>query len=168
MQFVNSKCIDQGDYRRSLGRFPTGVAVVVVQDGEDAHGVTVNSFTSVSLTPKLVLFCLKNESRQLERIRARKKLTINFLSQAQQDVSRRYAGKAEAASADYFSQGSGYSWIKGAPVVYRCEIENVVPAGDHQILVVRVNDMGEEKAEDAPLVYYAGAYSEIRTSESRV
>src|SRR5277367_6342627 len=86
---------DSRAFRDALGRFPTGVAVVTAT-GPDSHvGITVNSFTSVSLDPPLVLWCIDRRSRRYPAFASATGFTISILGADHKDVSARLAGSGE-------------------------------------------------------------------------
>lgn len=149
--------------RNALGRFATGIAIVTAID-PDGHpiGLTVNSFSAVSLQPALVLWCLDNGSHNLEAFRKASHHAINILSTDQQDLSNRFA----TWPADRFV---GLPWqpgAGGAPVFPDCcatfEVANetVHAGGDHLIFVGRVEKFSETPAL-APLLFHAGQYRKL-------
>lgn len=149
--------------RNALGRFATGIAIVTAID-PDGHpiGLTVNSFSAVSLQPALVLWCLDNGSHNLEAFRKASHHAINILSVDQQDLSNRFA----TWPADRFV---GLPWqpgAGGAPVFPDCcatfEIANETThaGGDHLIFVGRVEKFSETPAL-APLLFHAGQYRKL-------
>ena len=149
--------------RNALGRFATGIAIVTAID-PDGHpiGLTVNSFSAVSLQPALVLWCLDNGSHNLEAFRKASHHAINILSVDQQDLSNRFA----TWPADRFV---GLPWqpgAGGAPVFPDCcatfEVANETAhaGGDHLIFVGRVENFSEAQ-ELAPLLFHAGQYRKL-------
>src|SRR4051794_34060462 len=84
------------EFRRACGRFATGVAVATVLDAQSApHGLTVSSFTSVSLDPPLVLICLGHAVTCVDLFRAAKHFGINVLAAGQRELSDKFARKGE-------------------------------------------------------------------------
>lgn len=154
---------DSRAFRNALGRFATGIAVVTAID-PDGHpiGLTVNSFSAVSLEPPLVLWCLDNGSHNLEAFRRASHHAINILSVDQQDLSNRFA----TWPTDRFA---GLPWQKGAggaPVFPGCcatfEVANEAAhaGGDHTIFIGRVENYAEAPALD-PLLFNAGQYRKL-------
>lgn len=146
--------------RNALGRFATGIAIVTAID-PDGHpiGLTVNSFSAVSLNPALVLWCLDNGSNNLEAFRKASHHAINILAVDQKDLSNRFATWPTDRFAGLpWQAGSG-----GAPVFPGCcatfEVanESQLPGGDHTIFVGRVERFNEA-ADLAPLLFHAGQY----------
>ena len=149
--------------RNAFGRFATGVAVATAID-EDGQpiGLTINSFSAVSLNPPLVLWCLDNTSHNLEAFRRASHHAISILAAGQAEISTRFA----TWPVDRFA---GLSWrpgAGGAPVLDGCcasfEVANEAahPAGDHTIFVGRVEEFGET-AGLAPLIFHSGQYRKL-------
>ena len=154
---------DSRALRNALGRFATGVAIVTAID-PDGHpiGLTVNSFSAVSLDPALVLWCLDNNSHNLEAFRRASHHVINILSTDQENLSNRFA----TWPADRFAGLPWQAGAGGAPVFPDCcatfEVANETAhaAGDHTIFVGRVEQFSET-AGVAPLLFHAGRYGRL-------
>jgi 3-hydroxy-9,10-secoandrosta-1,3,5(10)-triene-9,17-dione monooxygenase reductase component len=154
---------DPRAFRDALGRFATGVALVTAAPGGDPAGLIVNSLTSVSLEPPLVLFCPSRSSLTWSRMRQAGRLGINVLGRQHE----RFAIRATPAGADRFA---GLDWELGpggAPLVVdaiaslECEIVAEHPAGDHWIVVGRVDHL-RISASQTPLVFHSGAFATLR------
>jgi 3-hydroxy-9,10-secoandrosta-1,3,5(10)-triene-9,17-dione monooxygenase reductase component len=151
--------VDQADYRRVLGHFPTGVTVIAAVDGDEAVGVAVGSFFSVSLDPPTVGFCAARASSTWPRIASAGVFCVNILGAAQEDICRRFANK----DADRFRSigwsltAGGSPRLDGVLAWIDCGIEQVVESGDHYIVVGRVRDLAVEH-EGGPLVFYRGGF----------
>ncbi|MBS3941409.1 MAG: flavin reductase [Actinobacteria bacterium] len=154
--------IDPEHFRSVLGRHPTGVVVVTSLDEAGRPiGMTVGSFTSVSLDPPLVAFLPQRGSRTWAGIRARGSFCVNVLGAHQESVCRRMA------TADPGSKFDGVGWrpsaITGMPViedsvaVIDCTVDAVHAAGDHDIVVGAVEQL-DTGAAAVPLVFYRGGY----------
>lgn len=154
----------QKKYRRALSRFATGVAVMTTtqNDGTPA-GVTVNSFSSVSLEPPLILWSLALHSSVFIHFENGARFGVNILASSQTELSRRFSTR----SPDRFA---GVSWSLGAAGVpllvnalatFECAVEARHPAGDHMIFIGRVLDYDDTAGE--PLVFHSGAYWQTST-----
>jgi flavin-dependent trigonelline monooxygenase, reductase component len=145
--------------RDAFGCFMTGVTVVTtLQDGKPL-GFTANSFSSVSLDPPLLLVSIANRSANLAAFTTGSGFAINILSEAQKDLSARFARPSDDRFADlYWRSGpAGNPVLAGVSAWFDCGLEQTVPAGDHTILIGRVAGF---EAGDAPgLGYYRGAYT---------
>ena len=159
-----SESIDAAKFREVLGHFPTGVVVItaIAPDGSPL-GMTVGSFTSVSLEPPLVAFLPEKKSRSWARLRANgPRFGVNVLAHHQDGVSASVALRETEKFA-------GFEWRlspKGLPVVsgcvayIDCTTEQIVEAGDHDIVIGRVDHLAVEAGGD-PLVFHAGAYGTV-------
>ncbi len=154
--------VDAMTYRRVVGNFATGIAVVTSGSGDNAHGVTVNSFTSVSLDPTLLLVCLDRASRSRATILETHVFNINVLNDAQEQVSRLFASKDRPESW-FVDLGCSYGEL-GAPLLpdclayMECQITETHEAGDHTILIAEVQ-RAEIADESAPLCFFRGKYA---------
>jgi 3-hydroxy-9,10-secoandrosta-1,3,5(10)-triene-9,17-dione monooxygenase reductase component len=146
-------------FRRAAGRFATGITVATVVDPEGApHGLTVNSFTSVSLQPPLVLVCIAHAAVTVESFRTAKYFGVNILASDQRELSDHFARKGQNrfANLEWSTGETGVPLLPGVLAAIECEVHSTVRAGDHDIFlgeVVRV-----EVHEREPLLYYASAY----------
>jgi flavin reductase (DIM6/NTAB) family NADH-FMN oxidoreductase RutF len=149
--------------RNTLGMFPTGVAVVTARGTDGSlHGVTVNSFNSVSLDPPLVLFSLSRKLYSLNTFLAAEAFAINFLQEDQQDLSVRF-NKALSNKWERVAYKDG---VTGTPVllpalaVLECRPYAQYDGGDHVIVVGRVEHVECEERKP-PLVYFRGCYHKL-------
>lgn len=156
--------IDAARFRSVLGRFATGVVAVTAVDPRTGSptGLAVNSFTSVSLDPPLVSFCVAHTSGTWPRLRAADRLCVNILGEPQLDVCRRLASRGvdKFAGIDWTESPGGAPLIDGALGWLECSIEQEHVAGDHVIVVARVHDLGKHH-DDGPLLFYRGAYGRL-------
>ncbi len=154
--------IDPDEFRSVLGRFTTGVTVVTARDESAVdHGLTVNSFTSVSLSPPLVLVCIDREASLHPAMTACSHFAVNILSARQEALARRFA----APEMDRF-EGVGFTrGVCGAPILddilafLECRAAHAVPGGDHTIFIGEVERSEARTA--GPLLYYRGGYAQI-------
>lgn len=153
------------DFRDVLGTYPTGVTVATacLPDGQRV-GVTVNSFTSVSLEPPLVLFCLHSHSLALPVFRQAGGYGISILAKTQEEVSRRFAQRGQMPErweglALHTAPQSGAPLLVDALAWLDCRLEAVHEAGDHHILIGRVQALGRQEAQ--PLLYWRAGYHQL-------
>lgn len=153
---------DSRAFRQIMGRFPTGVTIVATRDAQGAPvGVTVNSFTSVSLDPPLVLFCLARHARCYPAFEASSRFAVNMLGGKQRDFSDRFA-----ASPFDWTDIRTEAWETGAPIVsdaaaaLDCRVAARYQGGDHEIIVGEVVALGSLKP-GKPLVYYRGTFVDL-------
>lgn len=152
--------LDGRAFRNALGEFATGVAAVTtVVNGQSPIGITVNSFSSVSLDPPLILWCLDKKSDTADVFGACGGFTVNVLNGSQQDLSNRLSRPGDhGLQGIATSQGvNGVPRIDEALASFECEVETRHDAGDHIIMIGRV--LGFHQHEPiAPLIYHRGAY----------
>lgn len=155
--------VDPMTLRQALGAFATGVTIVTsrTQDGAPI-GLTANSFTSVSLDPPLILFCLDKRAGSLPVFEASDCFAINVLHIGQQDASNLFMSKTE----DRWRSTAWETWDTGAPILqdamacFECEKHSAFDGGDHRIFVGRVKRVWFDPARD-PLLYFQGRYRRV-------
>jgi len=156
--------IDARELRNALGRFATGVCVISTLNARDqAVGLTANSFSSVSLDPALVLWCLGNASDVYQTFSAPSKFAINVLSSEQEVHSALYAKKGDhVLDPRHFSPGeNGAPVIRGALASFECDLYTTYEGGDHVIILGQIRNLISQPTGD-PLLFYAGAYRALR------
>lgn len=155
--------LDLRAYRTALGSFPTGVAVITTSASAEHHmGITVNSFTSVSLDPPLVLWCLDKKSDRYHAFTKARSYTVSILGTEHQDVSSRLA-KQGSHSLDGIALNTtvlGPPALADALSVFECEAEALHDAGDHAILIGRVIRFSRP-GDGEPLVFFRGKYGSL-------
>jgi flavin reductase (DIM6/NTAB) family NADH-FMN oxidoreductase RutF len=154
-----------GEFRKALGFFPTGVAVVTCL-GPDGllHGVTVSSFNSVSLEPPLVLFSLARIVLSFSAWQAASVWGISVLGETQDGLSTRFAQSAGGKWLGFepMMGATGVALIPGALAHFECERYAVHDGGDHLIFVGRVLALGRPTGLALlPLVFFAGRYHRL-------
>ncbi len=153
---------DHHEYRRTLGSFPTGVAIMTTRDGDgEPAGLTCNSFSSVSLDPPLVLWSLRKASKSIDIFREAKSFAINVLAEDQDHLSQRFATSSILKKFEDVSWSTGYSalpLIDDCVARFHCDVSAQHDAGDHIIFLGQVVKY-EMVREGVPLVFYKGAYA---------
>ncbi|KUI36463.1 flavin reductase family protein [Mycobacterium sp. GA-2829] len=160
-----SPSVDPDVFRRVLGQFPTGVVVVTAMSGHHPVGMTVGSFTSVSLQPALVAFLPDRSSSSWRALReSGDRFCVNVLSAEQQDVCRLIAARKtdKFDGVDWRPSKAGNPIITGAVAYVDCTVEVVHEAGDHHIVIGRVDDLNVLTGSD-PLVFLKGEYGSFRS-----
>lgn len=146
-----------------MGRFPTGVTVVTARDGEGVPvGLTVSAFASVSLDPPLVLVCIDRASQSHDLLLSAGSFAVNVLSAAQGALARRFASDPSEGRFDgvAWSGGPGEAPVlEGVSAWLACAVEAAHEAGDHTIVVGRVDEAGVGTEE--ALAYYRGAFTTL-------
>ena len=154
------------DFRLVLGQFATGVTVVTAERAPgQVHGMTANSFTSVSLDPLLILVCVSETAQLLPLLNRRKRFGVNILNDSQQAVSE-YFAQTEDNPALENNLGIRYRWtqsgiplLEGALAHLACIVVASYIAGDHTIFIAEVE--GLELFNGEPLLYLRGDYRRL-------
>jgi flavin reductase (DIM6/NTAB) family NADH-FMN oxidoreductase RutF len=139
--------IEKDFFRQVMGHFTTGVTVVTTKSQRKLVGLTVNSFTSISLNPPLVLICLNSASHTLPLFRESKIFAVNFLTAEQVDISRGFAVPSKERF-EHFCHASYHLAATGAPILddvlafVDTRLVAEYPGGDHVIFVGQVEAMG--------------------------
>lgn len=154
--------MDSKSFRQALGQFATGVTVVISRYDDGAlHGMTVNSFTSVSLNPPLVLFCADNRSDTFKALSVSRRFTVSMLTDKQETLSRRFAvtGPQDALFQSLACQPGidDIPYLADALAFLDCAVENIIPAGDHHLVLARVDELGL-LSPGHPLIYFQSGY----------
>jgi flavin reductase (DIM6/NTAB) family NADH-FMN oxidoreductase RutF len=152
-------------FRQALGHWGTGVTIVATSGNEGKpYGLTVSSFTSVSLDPPLILVCLDNRISGLQAFKDAGKFSVSVLAEGQADLSTLFAKKDSARPAELYSFGkTGVPFIRGSLVAIECTTQAMYPGGDHQILLGEVEavEFGAARDGTGPLLYFRGKYAKL-------
>ena len=146
------------DFRDALGQFATGVTVITTLDAAGrALGITVNSFSSVSLEPPLILWSLERSSYVATPFTACTHFAVNVLAADQKDLALRFAltdhNKYDGVATE--DGLHGLPLIKGALAHFECGLDQTFPGGDHVILLGRVERFSKSQDGD-PLIFHKG------------
>jgi len=155
--------LDRETFRKVCGRFATGIAVATVRgrDGKPT-GLTINSFASVSAAPPLVLICIDYRCSALADFRSNSWFAVNILTEAQQDLSVRFAESQgdRFAGVSWREGETGAPLLEGCLAALECCVSQVVEAGDHAIFLAEVV-RGEWLEDGRPLLYFASSYGTL-------
>ena len=153
---------DPRTLRDALGCFATGVTVVTCLSNGVPAGLTVNSFTSVSLDPPLLLVCIAKRAATAEALITASHFAINVLQTGQQPASIRFSTRDEArfGATPWACGEAGATILKDSRGVFECERYAVYDGGDHHILVGRVVKASFDAGLD-PLLYFRGRYRRL-------
>ena len=153
------------DFKNVLSRWASGVSVVSTNADGMLYGLTVSSFSSLSLDPPLVLVCLHNENRMPDMIRDSGGFAVSILGEEQQAASNYFARSGREPTTDFTEiDGVWTPWaqpvVKGAMAQLVCHLHALIPQGDHTITIGRV--VGARTGPGEPLLYYHRAYRGVR------
>lgn len=154
--------IDGRTLRQTVGQFATGVTVVATEVDGTVHAMTANSFTSLSLDPPLVLFCLGKHTRAGQLIHQAGGFCVNILQEEQRDQSTYFAGgwKGEEPPPFAFDSWHDTPRLAGSGAAIACRMHAIHEGGDHWIVVGEV--VAVDRVDDArPLLYFRGRYAAL-------
>jgi flavin reductase (DIM6/NTAB) family NADH-FMN oxidoreductase RutF len=158
------------DFRNALGWFATGIAVMTTCEADGRFvGITVNSFSSVSLDPPLISFCLDRNALSVNSFLNAKHFGVNVLSEHQETLSAAFA--RSSSTGDKFVGLAYEVGASGCPLLtdclthLECEREVAHEAGDHLIVIGRVVRL-MQRSEGRPLLYFRGRYAKIVDASS--
>lgn len=153
--------IDDAAFRQVMSRFASGVTVVTTAIDDACYGLTVSSFASLSLEPRLALVCIYTVSPMHDYMLQAEQWAINILAHDQEDVSRHFAGpdKHDWSAIAYERSTNGMPWLDGALATLDCRLSQRYDGGDHSIFVGELQSVSV--AETQPLVYFRGGYHSL-------
>lgn len=156
--------IEPRDFRDTVGCFATGITIITtVDEAGGPIGLTANSFTSLSLDPPMVLFCLDNKVASFSAFRIDGHFAVNILSTEQQDLSNRFA----KSGGDKWEGVAFDTWNSGSPILpdclanMECEVTSISEGGDHVIVVGEVTRLKRAGTDVQPLLYFRGGYANL-------
>ncbi|MBY0511701.1 MAG: flavin reductase family protein [Rhodospirillaceae bacterium] len=154
--------IDEQAFRTALGRFCTGVTVITADDGERFHGMTATAFSSVSLSPPMILVCVGTNTRMNRVLAAGKAFGVSILGQTQESVSAHFSGRANTPPP--MTRLEEVPVVEGALAHLACRAVTVHAAGDHHIHIGEV--VACHTAAGLPLLHYEGRYRGLKAEPS--
>jgi flavin reductase (DIM6/NTAB) family NADH-FMN oxidoreductase RutF len=151
--------VTSDQFRQVMGSFATGITVITTRDKDgNPYGLTVNSFTSVSLNPLLVLVCLDLRLSGLQAFRDSKQFGVSILSEHQEDMSRLFAKKDSERPASIYYEGKlGLPLLHNSLAIMECETVQIYEGGDHLIFLAEVK-AAEVLSMGKPLLFFRGKY----------
>lgn len=159
---VTSSDVPAEVFRETLSRFPSGLTVVTALSAETgrAHGSTVSAFSSLSLDPPLILVALSRSSDLLPLLEECGRFGVSVLAAGQENVGFACGRKGPDKLAGIaWSEDDGLPRLDGAAAWVACDVHDVVPGGDHVIVIGRVSGCDAEELE--PLVYHRRGFHRL-------
>lgn len=154
--------IDSQEFRRVMGHFATGVTVITTKDALGTpYGLTANAFMSLSLNPPLVLISVDKAAQCYACFEVSKVFVVNFLSDEQEEISRRFATKGidKFAGLEWFAGKNGAAILKGVIGYVECTVKETHDGGDHTIIVGKIIDA--QASGERPLLFFRGKYHRL-------
>jgi flavin reductase (DIM6/NTAB) family NADH-FMN oxidoreductase RutF len=155
------------EFRAALARWASGVSIVTARQAERQVGMTVSAFSSVSLTPALVLVCASHSSETCAVIQATGLFAVNILAQHQRELSQRFSNPAlEGKRFDGLllkTGPSGLPLLTETAASLECRVAHSSVQGDHRVFIGEV--LHTDRSDRAPLVFLQGSYGAFTTTD---
>lgn len=154
--------LDARTLRNAFGCFPSGVTAICAMVGDEPVGMAASSFTSVSLDPPLVLVCIQNSSDTWKKLRNAPRIGVSVLGEAHDRACSQLAAKSgdRFARVDWVAKEGGAVLLEGAAVHLDCSIVEQIPAGDHGLVLLRIEDLTFQPAVN-PLVFHGSRFRRL-------
>lgn len=154
--------IESQELRRVMGHFATGVTIITTRDKDgNPNGLTANAFMSLSLNPPLVLISVDKGATCYACFELQNGFTVNFLSEDQEEISRRFATKGidKFSGLQWHAGSNGAAILEGALAYVECKIIERYDGGDHTILIGEI--LNATATGERPLLFYRGKYQRL-------
>lgn len=146
----------QAAFKQALSRFATGVCVVTYRQPQqdDISGITISAFSSLSLSPLKILFCLGNQGTNSQRFATAERFAVNILSRDQGELANVFAGQDYSSITTQLTEADTVPVLKNTLATLICDKGNSHAEGDHDIIIGKVRQilLGDESLQ--PLLYY--------------
>jgi len=161
---IYSDVLDPQMFRRTCSIFATGVTVTTVLDSDGRpHGITLNSFTSVSLFPPLILVCIDKRSQVMQHFRIGTTFGVNVLREGQEELSRRFSrhGPDRFQDIPWRPGNTGIPLLESVLATIECLLAELNEAGDHWIVIGEV--LHADCSDGNPLAFFRSSYRNLAT-----
>lgn len=162
MESMSPTNLSPSTLREAFGHFPTGVIAIAAEVDDTRVGLAASTFVPVSLEPPLVSFCVQNTSETWPKLRGLPYLGISVLGEAHDDAARTLAAKTgdRFAGLQTVSTETGAVFVEGTSVWLESSIEQLIPAGDHTIVILRVSDITVHP-DVPPIVFHRSTFRRL-------
>ena len=162
MELMSPTNLSPTTLREAFGHFPSGVIAIAAEVGGTLVGLAASTFVPVSLDPPLVSFCVQNTSETWPKLKDVPYLGISVLGEAHDDAARMLAAKTgdRFAGMETVSRESGAVFVAGTSVWLESAIKQLVPAGDHTIVILRVSGITVH-ADVPPIVFHRSTFRRL-------
>ncbi|MCD7053846.1 flavin reductase family protein [Rhodococcus sp. BH2-1] len=156
--------ISNEEYKAAMRRHPAGVTIVTLDSENGPVGFTATSFASLSMNPPLISFNIALNSSSINALHAADSVVVHLLGEHQQHLSQRFSRSADQRFSDeslWSRLETGEPVLHGTPIWMRTTIHQLIPAGDHTLvigLITRLHNENDAEASAAPLLYHEGRY----------
>lgn len=157
------QAIDPAHFRAAMGGYPTGVAVVTTMCREQPTGMTVGTFTSISIDPPLVGFFADHGSRTLPKIVEAGVFAVNVLGEGNKTICDSFSRPSDDkfAGIDWTPTATGSPGLSAAALWVDCRVDEVLTVGDHILVVGQVESLERDPASADPLIFHGGRFHTI-------
>jgi flavin reductase (DIM6/NTAB) family NADH-FMN oxidoreductase RutF len=154
--------VDSRTLRDAFGCFPTGVTAVCAMIGSEPVGMAASSFTSVSLAPAIVLFCIQNSSATWRKLRHAPRIGVSVLGEEHHRACSQLAAKSgdRFERLEWFATESGAVLLERAAVSLDCSIVEEIAAGDHQLVLLKIEQLKFQPTVK-PLVFHGSRFRKL-------
>jgi flavin reductase (DIM6/NTAB) family NADH-FMN oxidoreductase RutF len=151
--------VDPSTFRRVMGRFATGVTIIVAGAGGDVHGMTANAFMSGSLDPPLCVISVAKRAHMHGRLAAAARFSVSILAAGQESLATHFAGRPVPGLKITFAALDGVPVIGGAAATITAKVVAQHDCGDHTILIGQILSMAAR--ERPPLVFHNSRFAAL-------
>jgi flavin reductase (DIM6/NTAB) family NADH-FMN oxidoreductase RutF len=154
--------LTQASLREAFGHFPAGVIAIAAEVDGTRVGLAASTFVPVSLDPPLVLFCVQNTSTTWPKLKDSPRLGLSVLGESHDEAARSLAARTgdRFAGLKTVSSDNGAVFIEGTSVWLESTIDQTMQAGDHMIVILRVNEIAVH-ADVAPIVFHRSTFRRL-------
>ena len=162
MESMSTTDLSPTTLREAFGHFPSGVIAIAAEVDGIKVGLAASTFVPVSLEPPLVSFCVQNTSETWPRLKGLPYLGISVLGESHDEAARTLAAKTgdRFAGLQTTSTETGAVFVEGTSMWLESSIEQLIPAGDHTIVILRVSGITVH-AEVAPIVFHRSTFRRL-------
>ncbi len=160
--------LEASSLRRAMGRFATGISIISAHHAGQTHAMTANAICTISFDPLIVMVCVNKKSKMNEFIQQAGSFAINILAEEQEIISRHFAGagQGEVPETLHFELVENTPLLDGTLAAVACKIDQALDAGDHTMLLGRVETVRYKEEDEQPLIYYRGRYRRLDQPDS--
>lgn len=160
---MNTNAVNDDRFKQAMGQFPSGVTIVTTVENGERHGFTASAFSSLSLTPPLILVCLANSADCFQPFSTGAQFAVNIIDSKHEKLAIKFATKGcdKFAGGEFVAGASGLPILSDCPVSLECTTKFTYPGGDHMILVGQVDYLAIN--DGSPTIWYEGGFHHLDT-----
>ena len=157
--------VSADDFKGALASWAAGVTVVTTRHGKMVYGLTVSSFSSLSLEPRMIMVCFANSNHIVQMVQESRAFAVSILSEDQAEIANWFS-RSGRDPVEAYAEFTTIEWHTGSPIIagavahLDCELESLIPGGDHSIALGRVVGANFD-ATLKPLMYYRRGYRKL-------